>query len=224
MPRTTQSNCESQYSESLTTLDHLIAGDHSRFRRPYSFVRPTLVSVNSCLRYKEETHMTAQEARTHIRYSGWASRKVLEAALALPPEDLAKPMSVSHESIAKTLTHIYFADAIWYSRIADSSYPVPSHDALPSLEFVIQEWPRLQVKWEAWSDTASDEDVARQVAFKSRFVGNAGLPAWQIVMHVVNHATLHRGQIVAMLRQLGMTPPATDIVFYYFEQVAAAAS
>ena len=56
--------------------------------------------------------MTAQEARTHIRYSGWASRKVLEAALALSPEDRAKPMSVSHESIAKTLTHIYFADAI----------------------------------------------------------------------------------------------------------------
>ena len=43
-------------------------------------------------------------------------------------------------------------------------------------------------------------------------------------MHVVNHATLHRGQIVGMLRQLGVTPPATDIVFYYYEQAAAAAS
>jgi uncharacterized damage-inducible protein DinB len=93
--------------------------------------------------------MTAQEARTHVRYSGWASRKVLEAALALSPEDRAKAMSVSHESIAKTLTHIYFADAIWYSRIADPGYPVPSHDALPSLDFVVQEWPRLQAKWEA---------------------------------------------------------------------------
>jgi uncharacterized damage-inducible protein DinB len=61
--------------------------------------------------------MTAQEARTHIRYSGWASRKVLEAALALPADELAKPMNVSHESIAKTLTHIYFADAIWYSEL-----------------------------------------------------------------------------------------------------------
>src|ERR1700686_4916868 len=93
--------------------------------------------------------MTAQEARTHIRYSGWASRKVLEAAFALPPEDRTKPMSVSHENIAKTLAHIYFADAIWYSRIADSSYPVPSHDALPSFELVIEEWPRLKAKWEA---------------------------------------------------------------------------
>ena len=55
------------------------------------------------MRYKEKTRMTAREARTYIRYSGWASRKVLAAALALSPEDLAKPMSVSHESIAKTV-------------------------------------------------------------------------------------------------------------------------
>jgi uncharacterized damage-inducible protein DinB len=168
--------------------------------------------------------MTAQEARTHIRYSGWASRKVLEAALALSPEDRARPMNVSHESIAKTLTHIYFGDAIWYSRIADPSYPVPPHDALPSLDFVLEEWPRLQTKWEAWADAATDAEIARQVPFKSRFVGDAGLPAWQIVMHVVNHGTLHRGQIVGMLRQLGVKPPATDIVFYYYEQATAAAS
>jgi len=168
--------------------------------------------------------MTAQEARTYIRYSGWASRKVLEAALALSPEDCARAMKVSHESIAKTLTHIYFGDAIWYSRIADHSYPVPPHDALPSLDFVVEEWPRLQTKWKAWADAATDAEIARQVPFKSRFVSDAGLPAWQIVMHVVNHGTLHRGQIVGMLRQLGVNPPATDIVFYYYEQAAAAAS
>lgn len=168
--------------------------------------------------------MTAHEARTHIRYSIWASRKVLEAVRALSPEDCAKPMSVSHESIAKTLAHIYFGDAIWYSRIADPRYPVPPHDALPSLDFVIQEWPRLQAGWEAWAGTATDAEIARQVAFKSRFVGDAGLPAWQIVMHVVNHGTFHRGQIVAMLRQLGVKPPATDIVLFYYEQSAATAT
>ena len=101
---------------------------------------------------------------------------------------------------------------------------MPLHDALPSPDFAIEEWPRLQTKWEAWADAATDAGMARQVPFKSRFVGNAGLPAWQIVMHVVNHATLHRGQIFGMLRQLGVKPPTTDIVFYYYEQAAAATS
>jgi len=39
----------------------------------------------------------------------------------------------------------------------------------------------------------------------------------------VNHATLHRGQIVGMLRQLSMKPPAMDILFYY-EQAASVTS
>jgi uncharacterized damage-inducible protein DinB len=82
----------------------------------------------------------------------------------------------------------------------------------------------LQARWEAWAEAANDAEIARQVPFKSRFAGDAGLPAWQIVMHVVNHGTLHRGQIVSMLRQFGVKPPATDIVFYYYEQAAAAAS
>jgi uncharacterized damage-inducible protein DinB len=168
--------------------------------------------------------MTAQEVRTYIGYSGWASRKVLDAALALPPEDRIKPMGVSHESIANTLSHIYFGDAIWFSRIADPDYPVPPHDALPSLDFVVEEWPRLQAKWAAWANAVTASDLTRQVPFKSRFVGNAGLPAWQIVMHVVNHATLHRGQIVGMLRQFGTKPPATDILFYCYEQAAPVTS
>jgi uncharacterized damage-inducible protein DinB len=90
--------------------------------------------------------------------------------------------------------------------------------------FWIQFRPRLQAKWEAWANAVSDSVLAHQVPFKSRFVGNAGLPAWQIVVHVVNHATLHRGQIVGMLRQLGMKPPATDILFYYYVQAAPVAS
>jgi uncharacterized damage-inducible protein DinB len=46
-------------------------------------------------------------------------------------------------------------------------------------------------------------------------------PIWQIVLHLVNHATLHRGQVMAMLRQLGAVPPPTDLMVYYREQKIA---
>ena len=42
-------------------------------------------------------------------------------------------------------------------------------------------------------------------------------------MHVVNHATLHRGQAMGMLRQMGIEPPHTDLLYYYRELAAAAA-
>ena len=168
--------------------------------------------------------MTAQDVRTHLRYSGWATRKVLEAALALPPEDRAKPMGVSHESIANTLAHIYFGDAIRFSRIADPGYPVPP--IMRSRRSISSSKTGLDCRpgGKPGQIRSPTQTSPVRFFFKSRFVGNAGLPAWQIVVHVVNHATLHRGQIVGMLRQLGMKPPATDILFYYYEQAAPVTS
>jgi uncharacterized damage-inducible protein DinB len=60
------------------------------------------------------------------------------------------------------------------------------------------------------------------VEYKSISDGKmARTPAWQIVLHVVNHATLHRGQVVGMLRQMGIAPPHTDLMFFYWELAAA---
>ena len=131
-------------------------------------------------------------------------------------------MSVSHESIAKSSLTTISETQSGFRGLSTPSYPVPAHDALALLDFVIEE--STKAKWEAWANAVTESELARQVPFKSRLVGNAGLPAWQIVMHVVNHASLHRGQIVGMLRQLGMKPPATDILFYYYGQPAPVAS
>ena len=63
--------------------------------------------------------MTAAEARLHIRYSGWASKKLMEAAAKLDPQDLTRTQGVSHGSLLGTLSHIYLADRIWYLRTVD---------------------------------------------------------------------------------------------------------
>jgi uncharacterized damage-inducible protein DinB len=167
--------------------------------------------------------MTAEEARLLIRYSGWASRKLVDGAGTLTPEERMRPMNVSHESLQRTLGHIYYADLIWYIRLVDSSFPSPDWDALPSMDSLTSDWPVLQRKWEAWADSLAGSDLDRVVQYKLRNGSPGETPAWQIVVHVVNHATLHRGQVVALLRQLGATPPATDILWYYRELKAAAA-
>ena len=63
--------------------------------------------------------MTAEELRLHVFYSGWASRKLLDAALTLSEEEQRREFGVSHKSLLGTLEHIFFADRIWFARTVD---------------------------------------------------------------------------------------------------------
>jgi uncharacterized damage-inducible protein DinB len=156
--------------------------------------------------------MTASEARLHLRYSSWASHKLLEAAGSLTPEDRERRVGVSHESIAGTLAHIQMADWIWSTRVVEPMERPPD-----TWEAVTGVWPRILEKWIAWADRATDEDLARVITYKALDGRAFQNPCWQLVLHVVNHATLHRGQIMAMIRQLGVPPPGTDLIYYYRE-------
>lgn len=158
--------------------------------------------------------MTADEARTHIRYSGWASRKILEAASSIPPHDLARANGISHGSLLGTLTHIYEADTIWYIRAVDSTEPLIRNAEFATLS---ARWPELQRKWETWADGTTDKDLDRVIDYKLLVGGSGSSRVSQIVLHVVNHATLHRGQVMGMLRQIGIDPPHTDLIYYYRE-------
>jgi uncharacterized damage-inducible protein DinB len=60
------------------------------------------------------------------------------------------------------------------------------------------------------------------VAYKDMKGNPYSQPLWQLVLHVVNHGTHHRGQVSGFLRVMGHTPPPLDLVFYYREQAAAA--
>jgi uncharacterized damage-inducible protein DinB len=163
--------------------------------------------------------MTADEARTLIRYSGWASRRVLKAALQLTMEELQRPNSISHGSIAGTLAHIYLADRVWQERITRADKPVVWDASIGEAE---ADWPAIQKAWEAWAEAVTEAELERSVQYKSIITGNsAENTAAEIVTHVVNHATLHRGQVVGMIRQLGMQPPASDFINYLRELAAA---
>ena len=158
--------------------------------------------------------MTAAEARLHLCYSAWASRKLVEAVGAVPDSELEKPNGVSHGSLLGTLSHVLSADWLWYTRVvAPLEKPAQTRDVLETV------WPGIQDSWIAWADRATDAELQRVVQSRSIIDGQiARTPAWQIVLHMVNHATLHRGQAVGMLRQMDIKPPQTDLMFFYREQ------
>ena len=161
--------------------------------------------------------MTAADLQLHIRYSNWASRLLVDAVRALPPGELAKPTGISHHSILGTMTHLHFADWIWYTRVADAI-----EKPAETLEALEREWPDLQARWEGFCDNLSDADLSRSIAYRSIRGYNGVASVEQVVMHLVNHGTLHRGQVMGMIRQLGIAPPGTDLLHYYMTAMPGA--
>lgn len=161
--------------------------------------------------------MTAEYLKMLLRYNGWANGKILSAVEHLPKDALTRNVSISHESIFKTLAHIYWADAVWFTRVANPNETIHEPKTLPELKL---RWRQLQSAWEEWIGQQDDASLKVNIVYQSKFGGEFENPAWELVAHVVNHATLHRGQVMGMIRQLGIEPPHTDLLFYSRDMAA----
>jgi uncharacterized damage-inducible protein DinB len=147
-----------------------------------------------------------------VRYSTWASKRLLAFAATLPEAELAHAIPNSHGGILKTFQHIYYADRIWLARLEHVT-PTQWEDPAPgpSLADLDQAWWPLLDRMAACSE-AGDGDAQLPIHWYTG--ADYVLPKYKVVIHVVNHASYHRGQIAAMLRQCGHVPPSTDLVFY----------
>jgi uncharacterized damage-inducible protein DinB len=111
--------------------------------------------------------------------------------------------------------HVFAADRIWLARIRGAPAATFVTDADYHLAVLQKDWPALMDDWKQWAAGLSD-DTAQAVISHSDLRGNVWQQAvWQIVLHVVNHGTHHRGQAAGFLRAMGHTPPPLDLVRYY---------
>ena len=151
----------------------------------------------------------------HAEYSAWASRRLLDAAKELAIEELYREMNTAHRSVLGTLVHIYQADRIWLARLeGEKTGPLQeTGDETLDLSGLDACWPVLLGRFVDW--TRSTSDLHQDVDFSDTKGRPHRTPRWQILLHVVNHASYHRGQVSAMLRQLGRIPPATDLIHFY---------
>jgi uncharacterized damage-inducible protein DinB len=158
--------------------------------------------------------VSADSLRDHIEYSAWATRRLLDAVAKLSPEELARDFGTSDRSVLGTLAHTFGADRVWLARVAGGPQ-VGLSDADRELAAILREWPAVLDGWREWARGLTDEGVLTVLDYKD-LKGNPWRQSlWQIVLHVVNHGTHHRGQVSGFLRSLGYTPPPLDLILYY---------
>jgi len=157
--------------------------------------------------------------RTQLEYSAWASLKLVEAAAQLSPEQLTRDFSTADRSVLGTLVHVYAADRVWLGRIRGNppaAFLNPEADM--HLTVLQNDWPALHQRWREWAASIDDQAAAATFAYKDLKGNSYETPLWQSVLHVVNHATHHRGQTVGFMRAMGQTPPWIDLIAYFRTQ------
>ena len=164
-----------------------------------------------------------QALQTDLEYSAWANLLVLEACAHLTPEEVARDLGCSHRNIIETLFHFYDGERFWTECLRANALPPldtmgttvqPSVAPEQTLATLQQSWPKLWTDALQWFSALSAEDLTTQLT-SHLAVGNVYLTRWQILRHMINHSTMHRGQIIAMLRMLGEQPPDTNLMSFY---------
>ena len=168
--------------------------------------------------------MTTDYLRLLLEFHYWARDRVFAAVEPLTVEDYERPMGNSFPSIRDTLNHVYLAEWIWYSRwngVSPTAFPTGE---LPDLATLKSRWSDMEGKVRAYVDAAGDAALNRVIEYRLMSGKEGASPLWQMVVHVVNHATYHRGQVTTLLRQLG-APPAqsTDMITYFREVLPVSA-
>ena len=164
--------------------------------------------------------VSADVLRDHLGYTAWASRRLVEAAAQLSPEQLSRDFQTADRSVLGTLAHVFAADRIWLARMLNEPIPTFLTDADYRLSVLQNDWPALLERWQEWARGLTDESAGAMLSYERQGT-TYRQPVWQVVLHVVNHGTHHRGQVSGFLRTMGHTPPPLDLVAYHREQAAA---
>jgi uncharacterized damage-inducible protein DinB len=161
--------------------------------------------------------MKLQDLRTMLDYHYWARDRLLDALEPLTPDQLNRDLGSSFKSIRETIVHTYAAEWAWHSRWqGNSPTSLLPADQFPDVAALRRAWSQHEAEMREFLDRIGEDGVSRVFEYKL-LNGQAGAsPLWQMLQHVVNHASYHRGQVTTMLRQLGATPAKPmDLIAYY---------
>jgi uncharacterized damage-inducible protein DinB len=160
--------------------------------------------------------MNTDYARTLVDFHYWARDRMLDAVLALDDNDYSRALGSSFASVRDTLQHTFGAEVVWLRRWQGES-PTTFPGEMPADAAGLRDaWQAHEHAFRAYVASLDDEGLQAVVRYRLFSGAEGESPIWQMLAHVVNHATYHRGQVTTLLRQLGATPPAsTDMIGYF---------
>jgi len=164
--------------------------------------------------------MNLSDIRHLFDYTEWANKLAMNAAAKLPDEDLRRDVAISHGSIFGTLLHMAGAEWIWLERwngrspAKNEAWSLWTTESCADLNTLKERWRDVIEQRARYMSELNESRLMAELPFKLLSGDPSSMRLVDQMQHVANHATLHRGQVVGLIRQLGIEPPSTDLLFY----------
>jgi uncharacterized damage-inducible protein DinB len=160
--------------------------------------------------------ITPKTAGTLARYNAWANRVIFDAVAALPPGEAEKPRATLFRNMVHTLNHNYVIDRIFQAHLEGRSHGytarnTPEHPPLAELWRAQQE---VDAWYVAWAGSIAEPALDEVVEFEFVGGGRGAMTRGQILLHLVNHTSYHRGFVADMFFQVPVRAPVTDLTVY----------
>lgn len=147
----------------------------------------------------------------YAAYNIWATKLLVDIINKLPDEDKTKEIASSFPSFYKTVQHMWLAEEIWWQRLKlNEQIVLQSEKFTGGFDEMVTHHAKQSKEFLDWISGASENQLIHVFAYV-RNKEQIKMPVYQMLHHVFNHATYHRGQLVTMLRQIGVDKiPSTD--------------
>ena len=164
--------------------------------------------------------MNKNDIQNLYEYNRWANAAIFAAASKLTPEQFTRDLRSSHHSVRDTLAHILAAEWIWLERWNGTSPRALLDPAeFPTIDSIQTRLRAVETGCVEFIDGLTDESLAKPITYTNTKGEEWTYTLGQMLQHVANHSTYHRGQVTTMLRQLGLEARAVDYLVYVDEIV-----
>ena len=164
--------------------------------------------------------MTFDVLPTLVDYHYWARDRLFAAVETLTDDQLRRPLGNSFPSIFDTMAHLCGADWIWRSRWeGESPMALPKPETWDDLARIREAWMDEERRIRAIVNRLGPDGILRPIEYTGWDGRRQAQPFWQMLQHLVNHGSYHRGQVTTMLRQMGAPPAKSmDLIAFYRER------
>jgi len=170
--------------------------------------------------------MDLTDIKQLFTYTEWANDLAMDAANKLSDDNLRREVGISHGSIFGTLLHMAGAEWIWLERWNGRSpkkaeaWSQWTAESCADLAALRERWSNVVENRTNYVSALDNVRLIDELPFKLLSGDASSMRLVDQMQHIANHSTMHRGQVVGMIRQLGIDPPSTDLLFYLRREIS----